>query len=43
MKISPSVVCEPVGDDVIVLDSENSAVVTLTGDSAVLVTRLLAP
>jgi len=42
VKINPSVVCEQVGDDVLVLDSVNSAVVTLTGDSAVLVTRLLA-
>lgn len=42
MKINPSVVCEQVGDDVVVLDSENSAVLTLTGDSAAVVRRLLA-
>jgi len=42
MKINPSVVCELVGDDVVVLDSGNSAVVTLTGDSAGVVKRLLA-
>ncbi len=42
MKINPSVVCELVGDDVVVLDSGNSAVVTLTGDSAKVVKRLLA-
>jgi len=42
MKINPSVVCELVGDDVVVLDSENSAVVTLTGDSAGVVRRILA-
>ena len=42
MKINPSVVCELVGDDVVVLDSENSAVVTLTGDSAGVVRRVLA-
>jgi len=42
VKINPSVVCEQVGDDVVVLDSENSAVLTLTGDSAAVVRRLLA-
>jgi len=42
MKINSSVVCELVGDDVVVLDSENSAVVTLTGDSAKAVKRVLA-
>ena len=42
MKINPSVVCELVGDDVVVLDSENSAVVTLTGDGAGVVRRVLA-
>jgi len=42
VKINPSVVCELVGDDAVVLDPENSAVVTLTGDSAVVVRRLLA-
>jgi len=41
MKINPNVVCEQVGNDVLVLDSENSAVVTLTGDSAAVVRRLL--
>jgi hypothetical protein len=42
VRINPSVVCEQVGDDVVVLDSKNSAVVTLTGDCAVVVRRLLA-
>jgi hypothetical protein len=42
MKINPSLVCELVGDDVVFLDPEKSAVVTLTGDSAVVVRRLLA-
>jgi hypothetical protein len=42
MKINPSVVCEQVGDDVVVLDSENSAVVTLTGDNAKIVRLVLA-
>jgi hypothetical protein len=42
VKINPSVLCEQVGDDIVVLDPENSAVVTLTGDRAVVVRRLLA-
>jgi hypothetical protein len=42
MKINPNVVCELVGDDVVVLDPENLAVVTLAGDSAGVVRRVLA-
>jgi len=42
MKTNPNVVCEQVGNDVLVLDPENLAVVTLTGDSAGVVKRLLA-
>lgn len=41
MKINPSLVCERVGDDVVVLDSEHSTVVTLTGDRANVVAQLL--
>lgn len=42
MKVNPNIVCEQVGDEIVVLDSGSSSVVSITGHNATVVKRMLA-
>ena len=42
MKIKPSIVCEEVGDDVVVLDSQSQSVVSVSGVGGSVIKRMLA-